>query len=297
MDFKQLESFIAVVKYGSFTNAAQRLYTSQPTISAHIRMLEEELNTRLIIRTTKSVEVTEKGWELYDCAEEIFKCRDRLLNKWKEERGQILKIGASTIPSAYVLPEVLPEFGKRFPGAYFVLEQGDSGQVIQGVLHGAYDVGLVGSAAEEKSLKFVPFFRDKMVLITPVSEHYLKFGSDKMEWDQIFAEPMILREEGSGSRKAADTLMDRLKIDIQKLNVVARVNDQESIKNMVAGGLGVSIISHKAAENLERERRILVFDLPEQAAMRDLYLVYKKDYLQKEYLEQFISYVERYYSE
>ena len=65
MELKQLQSFAAVVKYGSFTKAAEKLYISQPTISTHIRTLEEELGRQLILRTTKSIEVTEKGREVY----------------------------------------------------------------------------------------------------------------------------------------------------------------------------------------------------------------------------------------
>ena len=81
MDFKQLQSFAAVVKYQSFTKAAEMLYISQPTISTHIRALEEELQSRLVLRTTKDVEITPRGWELYQCAEKIFLLRDSLVEK------------------------------------------------------------------------------------------------------------------------------------------------------------------------------------------------------------------------
>ena len=76
MEFKQLESFRAVVKYQSFTRAAKALYISQPTISSHIRELEEELESRLIVRTTKSLEMTPRGWELYECASNILRLRN-----------------------------------------------------------------------------------------------------------------------------------------------------------------------------------------------------------------------------
>ena len=79
MEFKQLKSYVAVVKYGSFTKAAERLYVSQPTISAHISALEEELKRTLIVRTTKSIEVTEKGMEIYEYAVRILELRDRMI--------------------------------------------------------------------------------------------------------------------------------------------------------------------------------------------------------------------------
>ena len=115
MEFKQLESFAAVIKCNSFTKAAEKLYISQPTISTHIRALEEELNTRLILRTTKSIEVTPEGRKLYDYAENILQLRNRMLEECTGGVKKILHLAASTIPSAYILPEVLPAYGATRP--------------------------------------------------------------------------------------------------------------------------------------------------------------------------------------
>ena len=107
MEFKQLESFVALVQSHSFTKAAERLYISQPTISTHIRMMEEELHTSLIVRTTKSLEVTPKGWEVYESARNILGIRDELLKSCLEEERKVIRLWASTIPSAYILPQIL----------------------------------------------------------------------------------------------------------------------------------------------------------------------------------------------
>ena len=115
MEFKQLKSFIAVVECQSFTKAAQNLFLSQPSISTHIQKLEEELHSRLIIRTTKNIEITPRGMELYECACEIMKRWDNLLLHWDSETKKIIRLGASTIPSAYILPELLPAYGKEHP--------------------------------------------------------------------------------------------------------------------------------------------------------------------------------------
>ena len=123
MELKQLESFTHVVEYRSFTKAAEKLYISQPTISTHIRQLEEEPHSRLIIRTTKSIEITPRGWELYECACHILRLRDNLLQRWEGESRKIIRLGASTIPSAYILPELLPAYGKAHPDTYFSIHQ------------------------------------------------------------------------------------------------------------------------------------------------------------------------------
>ena len=92
MDFKQLQSFISVVRCKSFTEAAEELGISQPTISTHIRILEEELNSRLIVRTAKSFEVTPRGTELFECAQNILKLRDDMINRWNGHDSKVIRL-------------------------------------------------------------------------------------------------------------------------------------------------------------------------------------------------------------
>ena len=126
MEFKQLEAFVAVVDYGSFSEAARRLYLTQPTISAHVRSLEEELHTRLIIRTTKKTTVTTKGYQLYDSAVRMLEIRNNLLENFTGVQKHMIDLSASTIPSSYLLPEILAAYGKTHPDVYFHSIQTDS---------------------------------------------------------------------------------------------------------------------------------------------------------------------------
>lgn len=274
MELKQLRSFAAVVRYGSFTRAAENTYLSQPTISTHIRALEEELNTQLLLRDTKNLQVTPRGQELYECACRMLELQDNLLQRWRQSDQHIIQLGASTIPSAYILPEVLPRYGKENPGSYFVVHQSDSRQVIEGVAGGLFDVGMSGMPCQEESIRCEPFFRDRMVLITPVSRRFLAMQSQgEQALAELLREPIILREPGSGSQKSADRFLSQMGLRENELRVTARVNDQESIKNLVSGGLGVSIVSEKAVRDFVAEKRLLAFPLPPGSAERDLYLL------------------------
>ena len=298
MDLKQLQSFSAVVQYRSFTRAAEVLYLSQPTISTHIRLLEEELHTCLILRTKRSVEITPRGLEFYQCARSILDLRDNLLRRWTEESGRIIQLGASTIPSAYILPEILPEYGRAHPEVYFTIHQSDSQGVAEGILSGNFDLGLTGMEVSREQLTCVPFYRDRMVLITPVTPHYLALaegGGPDLE-QLLQSEPIILREQGSGSKKSADRFLERLGIPEEALKVTARMNDQESIKNLVAGGLGVSILSERAARNFVAEKRVLAFPLPEDTSRRYLYLAFRKGYILRPYLQAFVEHLKRFYA-
>lgn len=296
MDFKQLQSYITAVKFKSFTTAAEKLGISQPTISTHIRILEAELDSRLLSRNAKSFEVTQKGWEVYESAQEILKIWEDMLNRWGDEESRVVRLGVSTIPSAYILPEVLPDFKKRYENVCFEISQEDSRAIIDAVHNGSYDIGLVGMKTEDDTLEFQPFYQDRMVLITPAEEPYLSMQKqDPVPLKELFAKPMILRERGSGSRRSAERFMREMGISEEQLSITARMNDQESIKNLVAGGLGLSIISEKAVQDSLDAKRLLKFDLPGEPANRQFYLIYQKGRLLKEYVKEFKNYLLNYY--
>lgn len=289
MELKQLQSFAAVVQYGSFTKAAEKLYISQPTISTHIRLLEEELGRQLILRTTKHIEVTPKGREVYEYAANILELRDRMTESCREETRKIIHLGASTIPSAYLLPEILPEFGQLHTQTYFVIHQSDSRGVMDGLLGGMFDVGLLGMPAASEQLESRPFCRDRMVLITPVAPRFLALQQQgETPLESLLAEPIILREEGGG--KVAGHYLEKLGVQERQLHITARINDQEAIKNLVAGGLGISIISERAARNFVREKRLLAFELPDSGS-RTLYLAWRKSSAPGSHIQEFADFV------
>ena len=224
MDFKQLRSFVTVADCGSFTQAAVRLYTSQPTVSAHIRQLEEELHETLFLRTTKSLAITARGQELYDYAVHVLELQDQLLDAWAQDEHTI-RLGASTIPSAYILPEVLPPFRAQHPDAVFSVLQSDSAGVLQQLRTGRFELGFAGAQEQSPELVFLPFFRDRMVLITPNTPHFAKLLQDGTPVRSLLErEPLLLREAGSGSQKCADAFLEEEGLSQRTLHVAARLD-------------------------------------------------------------------------
>ena len=295
MDFKQLHSFISVVRCRSFTEAAEELGISQPTISTHIRILEEELNSRLIVRTAKSFEVTPRGMELFECAQNIL----NMVSRWNGHGSKVIRLGVSTIPSAYILPEVLPTFGKSHDDIYFVVTQSDSRGIIDAVHKGSYDLGLVGMKTDDEQLVFKKFYQDHLVLIAPVTDYFLEMkDTGNFSLEKVLQEqPVILREQGSGTGKSASAFLEKIGIPEDKLHIAARINDQEAIKNLVAGGLGVSIVSEKAVHDYIDAKRLLQFELPGHIAGREFYIIYHKDFILKDYVCEFIKYLEHCYKQ
>ena len=237
MEFKQLEAFVAVVDYGSFSEAARRLYLTQPTISAHIRSLEDELHMKLIIRTTKKTTVTAKGYQLYDSAVRMLDIRNNLLENFTGAHKHMIDLAASTIPSSYLLPELLAAFGKAHPDVYFHSVQSDSAESISRVLDGTVDLALVGQNTRDESCVFLPFCYDELVLATPVTDRYLSLYShlpdEPVSFRDFAKDPIIIREKGSGTKKEMDLFLEKNGIIPGNLNVVARMNDLESIKKSI----------------------------------------------------------------
>ncbi len=295
MEFKQLEAFIAVVEYNSFSEAARHLYLTQPTISAHIRSLETELNSRLIIRTTKKITVTARGYQLYDCAIQMLNMRDHLVEEFTGTHKKIIDIGVSTIPSSYLLPELLCAFGEEADDVFFHSWQSDSMGAIQRVLDGSVDLSLCGQKTDDESCCFIPFCQDSLVIATPVNERFLTHKSCKPVFRDFLNEPFILRENGSGTRKEIDMFLENQKISASQLNVVARMNDLESIKKSIVNGLGISILSARSVTDLQKTRQILVFPLDEYTRNRNFYIVYNKNRILKPHVKQFIKFVQDFY--
>ena len=295
MEFKQLEAFVAVVDYGSFSEAARKLYLTQPTISTHIRSLEEELHTRLIIRTTKKLTITPKGYQLYDSAVRMLDIRNNLFENFTGSKKQIIDLAASTIPSSYLLPELMAGFGRMYPDVYFHSWQTDSAGAISRVLDGSVDLALTGQHTGDDSCIFIPFCQDDMVIATPVNDHYLQLKERPVTFSDFLKDPIIIRERGSGTKKEMDIFLENAGIEPSSLNVVARMNDLESIKKSIVNGLGISILSARSAVDLKKTKQILLFPLEGTAHKRSFYIVCSKNRILKAHVRQFIQYVKNYY--
>ena len=294
MEFKQLEAFVAVVDYGSFSEAARKLYLTQPTISAHVRSLEEELHTKLIIRTTKKTTITTKGYQLYDSAVRMLEIRNNLLENFTGVQKHMIDLAASTIPSSYLLPEILAAYGKTHPDTYFHSIQTDSAESINRVLDGTVDLALVGQNTSE-SCVFLPFCQDELVIATPVTQHYLEMQNHAITFQDFMKDPIIIREKGSGTKKEMDLFLEKIGITPSDLNVIARMNDLESIKKSIVNGLGISILSARSAVDLQKTKQILLFPLEESAHKRTFYIVYSKNRILKPHVRQFIRFVQDFY--
>lgn len=296
MNLKQLEAFVQVSESGSFSKAAKELFLTQPTISAHISSLEKELNVRLFIRNTKEVSLSDDGKDLYRYAKQITDLEKAIEERFymdSDDGKHFITIAASTIPTQYLLPKVLLCYRERYPKEQIKIMETDSSEVVTQVVDHMVDVGFTGTVLEKKHCKYIPFYKDELAVITPDTPEYRilkEQNRDDIDW--IKRKPLILREEGSGTRKEAEKQLKNAGISMEDLDIVASIANQETIKKSVKQGMGITVLSRLAAED---EDGLLIFPIPGADEGRDINLVYNKNYQMTRSADRFIRIVKEVY--
>ncbi|ADL08230.1 selenium metabolism-associated LysR family transcriptional regulator [Thermosediminibacter oceani] len=279
MEFHQLEAFVRVAEYRSFSKAAESLFLTQPTISAHIISLEKELDIKLFDRRGKDIELTPAGRIMYERAKNILAAKELALLELKRFLGTVegdLEIFASSIPAAYILPSVIKEFNRAYPGVVLRIRQADSGEVIGLVSEGAVELGIVGTVSDAENLQFVPFSSDELVLITPNNWNRALRNDNYVSIADFLHEMFVLREKKSGTRKTFETALKNRGFRLEDLNVVAELGSSEAVKQAVKEGIGVSVISRRAVEDYEKMKLLRVYRIRDMEVHRCFYLVFKK---------------------
>lgn len=299
MNLKQLEAFVQVAEGGSFSKAARELYLTQPTISAHISSLEKELNVRLFVRNTKEVSLSDNGKDLYKYAKQMVDLQGKIEEHFgmKKDSGKhCITIAASTIPAQYLLPKVLMCFNEKYPEEQFKIKETDSAQVVTQIVDCMADVGFTGTVLEKKHCKYIPFYKDELVIIAPNTEKYRRFQEEcpnDISW--LKREHVIMREEGSGTRKEAEKQLRSAGVNMVDLEIIASIENQETIKKSVRQGIGVSILSRLAATDEAKAGQMLIFPIPGADEGRDINVVYNRNYQLSRSAKRFIKIVKEVY--
>lgn len=296
LDFKQLESFVTIAKLKSFSKAADKLFLTQPTISNHIHLLEKELGTILFNRTNKNITLTEAGDILYEYAISILNKKEHAyfsLNEFKGKIEGILEISSSSIPELYFLTEAICKFNLVYPDVRYSLMKYDTKTVYEKILSGDIDFGLVGSLKESNQLEYIKIFQDDVVLVTPTTGPFSGFSA--MTAAELVTLPIIMREDGSGTRSSVESFMAKQGIPIEDIKVIAEVENNETIKKLVELGLGVSFISWKSVENELKDGLLKVIPLKDAVIRRHFYFVYHKKRVLSPLADTFKNFVQEVY--
>ena len=250
--------FCQVVEEQSFTVVARKLGISQPAVSNQMRALEEKLAVKLLYRKGKSFALTPEG-------EIVYRHAMRLNDEWTELMREIggsetvmsgkVHIGASHIPGEYLLPIYLASFRKLYPDIKFKLSIGDSLEMAEKVLAQEVDFAVVGAVFDTEKITSEFWLKDELGFV--VSKDSIMNSIQKIDINTLKANPMIIREIGSGHRRALEAALVKRGLDLNDFNIALEVGSTEAVKNAVRSGIGYSFLSKYALESGDGKGLIL----------------------------------------
>ena len=278
MDLRRLEIFVKVAELGSFSRAAQALSLTQPTVSEHVRALEDELGVQLLDRLGRGAATTRAGHLLLGYAQRMLTLSREARQAIDQFQGRLsgeLIIGGSTIPGEYVLPALIGQFKTKQAEISIVLLIGDSRQVTEWVEDGRVELGVVGARPGQRILEARELMPDELVVVVPAEHAWAR--RQNVTLAEVQAEPMVVRERGSGSRQALEQALGDAGTTLAAFKIVGEMGSTQAIKQAVRAGVGVSLISRRAVEDECRAGVVSCLTIERLDVQRVFYLITHRD--------------------
>jgi len=277
-DLRQLEIFCRVVELGSFSKAAEAVFLTQASVSERVANLESAIGAKLLDRLGRQITPTRVGEILYKHALlllDMKKTAKLEIEHFLGKKSGEVRIGGSTIPGEYILPQVIAHFNEKYPLACVTLDIADSSETERRVIAGKLELGIIGSKSIHPSLIHHELWQDELVLAVP-SEHRWTQKKD-LPLEELAQEPFITRESGSGTLKIIEAhLKERRQEGLAILNIKAKFGSSTAVKEGVRSGLGVSILSSKAIQNEISMGTIKALRIKDIPMFRSFYLIRDK---------------------
>lgn len=275
MDIRGLEVFLSVATHLNYTRAGEQVNLSQPSVSVRIKQLDAELGVRLFEQLGKKVALTEAGLLLVPHAHRVIAAVEDAHHAIGElqglERG-LLRIGASTTPGMYLVPETIARFKRRYPKIEIHLGIRDTRQVEAGIIRNEFDFGFVGGHLAGDEVDVLPWITDQLVLIVP--PNHLMTRKKLVKVADLRKEKFILRERGSATRATIINTLQKNKLEVE---TVMEMENPEAVKRAVQSALGIAFISRFAVETELKARSLVAIRVKGLDINRELKIVYRKD--------------------
>ncbi len=278
MNLWQLHIFCKVVELKSFSLAGKTVHLSQPTVSSHIKDLEDQFDCQLIDRLAKAATPTKAGRLLYTYACRLLALSNETEAAMAEFQGKIkgqLDIGGSTIPGTYLLPQYIGSFIAEYPQVNISLVINDTAQVANDILSGVLELAVVGARHEDRRLRHEKFVEDEMRLIVPADHPWANQKS--ISPGKLCREPFIMREIGSGTRRSLLRNLEKKGLSLKDLNIVAEMGSTEAITQGIKHRIGISILSRIAVAEALSDGRLRSLTVQGLELKRAFYLVHHKN--------------------
>jgi DNA-binding transcriptional LysR family regulator len=250
LSFHQLHIFYTVAVKGSFSAAAQSLHMTQPAVTMQMQSLEEYLGTKLLIRSTKKIELSEAGKALLPYAKrsiDLIRETEASMAKFTHMLKGRLLLGASLTIGEYILPRLLGPFGQEYPHIAISMKVMNTTQIVEEICGHELDFGLVEAPVHHPDVRSEAVLNDELKLIVP-AKHPLA-ERDSVDIEEVLQYPFVLREQGSGTRQVMEEELRRKNIDPQRIKIVMELGSTGAVKSAVEAGLGISILSQSSVKH------------------------------------------------
>ncbi|MEW6747178.1 MAG: selenium metabolism-associated LysR family transcriptional regulator [Planctomycetota bacterium] len=294
MELRHLHTFVIAAELQSFTRAAESLGLTQAAVSQHVAALEKELAAELFHRGSRSVTLTEAGRSVYDRAQRILDLTEEIRREAGHQPVELhgtIKIAASTVPSEWLLPELLAQFRRLYPAIRQSVAVSDSEAATAAVEKGEADLGIVGELPRTARVCARAIADDELVLVTSPEQGLPEGAQAAVEL--LRTQPLIVREAGSASRRCVEQALVRAGVSWAELNIVMEVNSNDAIRAAVERGVGVSFVSRTAFAREIADGRLVPVPLPDIQVTRQLYLVTDPQRLPRALTRAFLEFVAR----
>lgn len=244
MDLWHLSIFKKVVDTQGFSSAARAINLTQPTVSSHIKELENHFNCRLVDRVGKVTLPTGAGELLYGYTSKLLTLYEETESAMARYLGHIrgrLSIGGSTIPAGYILPAVVGAFLADTKDVRIALNTGDTEQIVRDILEYRLELGIVGARTDRRRIVQTTLLQEEMQLVVPPDHQWA--GRTGIDPALLFDAPFIIREPGSGTLKSLQNSLAKIGKSTRDLNVVAEFGSTASVIQGIKNRVGISILS------------------------------------------------------
>ncbi|MCG0276456.1 MAG: LysR family transcriptional regulator [Thermosediminibacteraceae bacterium] len=292
MNINLFKSFIAVAETQSLSRAAERLFVTQPALSQQIKQLETLFSVQLIKRTNRGIVLTEAGRILYDYAKRIVSTYEDLEKNMNDFRASIsgnLIVGASSIVGGYAVPCSIFIFKEKYPETNIKLKVGNRSQILTELRDGAIDVAIVEGEKPYGNFVSSEIASDEMVVIAPNREPWN--GKNILMLEEFLSQPIIMREEGSGTRQMVEKCLMEAGIEKSSLNIVMELSSADSIKAAVEAGHGISIMPRLAIRKELFNKTLVALKIEGVPLVQKIHLAYKREKAQSQAAMAFIKFM------
>ncbi len=289
MNIRQMEIFVNVVKYKNFSNAAKKMYLSQPAISSSIDLLEKELGKKLLIQQGRTMKLTTSGEVFYDGALSILGLTEQTVQKVKDctSLSGTIRIASSYIPGAFYIPEIIGKFRGLYPNVIFDFSIISSKDVVKEVLNSQFDLGITGTLVNNKQVNQYCVLRDKICIAAPPIKPFLDLPK-VLNAEHLRSIPLVVNALNTPTQTLAEMIFLEKGIDLSELNVVCETNDSKVAAEAVLFNTGATVAS---SFFIERYPSLLLFEIEGIDICRNFYATYPNNNVLTPRLLEFLNHL------